>query len=160
MGDSRVLLPALRSYVLSLGRFITSPRLACRPKLAYPSPQQPRFILGTVCDIGNHMNFNCGLVLPMLRAVVASVCKCDCRAIGFIPNCNLIFCLSLALCCDIMVGIMNNDKIKIVKTSAWKHNELRERAPKADVEFDRWMAKYLPFEREIMADRERREERR
>ena len=59
-----------------------------------------------------------------------------------------------------MVGIMNNDKIKTVRTSAWKHSEWRERAPKADVEFDRWMAKYLPFEREIMAERERREERR
>ena len=82
MGDFRVLLPALRSYMLSLGRFITSPRLACRPQLASPSPQQPRFILGTVCDIGNYMNFSCGLVVPMLRAVVALVCKCYCRGIN------------------------------------------------------------------------------
>ena len=30
-----------------LGRFITSPRLACRPPLALPSPQFPPLILGT-----------------------------------------------------------------------------------------------------------------
>ena len=64
-----------------------------------------------------------------------------------------------------MGGIMNNDKMKtqktpICKTSGWKHVDWRERAPKGDGEFNRWMAKYLPFEREIIAERERREERR
>ena len=55
---------------------------------------------------------------------------------------------------------MNNDKADTVKASGWKHVEWRDRAPVADAEFDRWMAKYLPLEREIMAERERREERR
>jgi hypothetical protein len=59
-----------------------------------------------------------------------------------------------------MSAIMKNDKIKTKKTSEWKHDDWRERAPKPDAEFNRWMAKYLPFEREIMAERERREERR
>ena len=31
----------------------------------------------TVCDIGNHMNFNCGFVLSMLRQVDAPVCELD-----------------------------------------------------------------------------------
>ena len=55
---------------------------------------------------------------------------------------------------------MNNDKADTVKASGWKHVGWRDRAPVVDAEFDRWMAKYLPLEREIMAERERREERR
>ena len=34
-------------YKMRLGRFITSPRLACLPPLALPSPQFPHLILGT-----------------------------------------------------------------------------------------------------------------
>ena len=57
-------------------------------------------------------------------------------------------------------GKMKTQKMPICKTFKRKHDDWRERAPKADGEFNRWMAKYLPFEREIMAERERREERR
>ena len=35
-----------------------------------------------VCDIGNHMYFNCGFVLSMLCPVDAPVCECDCRRIN------------------------------------------------------------------------------
>ena len=31
----------------------------------------------TVCDIGDHMNFNCGFVLSVLRPVYAPVCELD-----------------------------------------------------------------------------------
>jgi hypothetical protein len=59
-----------------------------------------------------------------------------------------------------MFGVMKNDKINSIKPSGWQHSQWRERAPEVDAEFNRWMAKYLPFERELMAERERREERR
>ena len=34
------------------------------------------------CLIGNHMYFNCGFMLSMLRPVDAPVCECDCRRIN------------------------------------------------------------------------------
>ncbi len=59
-----------------------------------------------------------------------------------------------------MLFIMNNGIKEQTSSNSWNHHDWQSRAPKPDAEFQRWMDRYLPFERQIMAERERREKKR